>query len=279
MFLLRFLILFACVCTLSLTSFIEANAQQSSLTISPAFVEATVKRGTTYSKVFTIFNDTQTRYRIRPTLTDFWYGDHNQRIYGQPGTLPHSASLWLQLSPAEIVVEPKGTATIRAMIAVPQAVSGTYYTMPIFAVEPADHATQTHDPKSTTLKAAISFQLRGLLILTADDAPNYKVEVAGGEVVPPTDSSELQLNLKVRNSGATQTRTRGMYAILDTAGKLAGRGTMNEKRLMPGQQSSLTSLWAGSLAKGNYTAIVTLTYDRTHAEPATLIREIPFEVK
>jgi hypothetical protein len=64
---------------------------------------------------------------------------------------------------------------------------------------------------------------------------------------------------------------------LDASGKLAGRGTIKEKRFMPGQRNTLKTAWAGELAPGRYTAVITLTYNRVGADPATVVYELPFE--
>ena len=48
---------------------------------------------------------------------------------------------------------------------------------------------------------------------------------------------------------------------------------------MPGQRGDYKAEWAGTLAAGRYTAVVTLSYDRAGAEPATLVYELPFEAR
>src|SRR5206468_274358 len=103
-----------------------SDVQGQSLSITPVYVDATVKRGTTYEKTFTISNKSATRLHLRCSMGDFWYGDHNERIDGPPGTLPHSASNWVQFSPSEIDIEPDGSAAVRAVISVPASAAGGY---------------------------------------------------------------------------------------------------------------------------------------------------------
>jgi hypothetical protein len=275
----RKLLLLLCALTSALCSAHGAAARQNSLGVSPASLDAKVKRGASYTVTYTLSNDTGTRLRFRCSVSDYWYDANNQRVTGSAGTLPRSASPWVQFSPAEVVVEPRGQATVRAIVTVPQTATGGFYTMPVFEALPADAPTpDIHlSTVGTTATASIGFRFRGLLMLTTEDGAEYNVEIVDGSVRPPTPSAPLTLDLAVRNRGTAHARVRGSFAILDSAGRLAGRGRIQEKRFLPGQRGEYKAEWAGELAAGRYTAVVTLSYDRVGAEPATLVYELPFE--
>lgn len=243
-----------------------------SLGLTPATMEATVKRGGSYINAFTLSNGTNARLRVRCSVSDYWYDENNQRITGRAGTLPHSASLWVQFTPAEIIIEPRSSGTVNALITVPPGASGGYYTVPIFETEPADIST----PEAGTAQANIRVRLEGLLLLTTDVATEYSVEVMAGQITAPTTASPLEMSLDVRNRGTSHARVHGVFALLDASGKLAGRGKIDEKRYMPGQRKTYQTVWAGELAPGSYTALITLSYDRAGMAPATLVHEIPF---
>ena len=277
----------ACVCVLLLLTSVKSQAQQQpsgltpvadpnakqSLGLTPALVDANVKRGLTYTQNFTVVNNTNNRLRFHCSVSDYWYDEHNGRVLGRPGTLPRSASLWVQFAPNEVVVEPRSSATIRAIISVPKDAAGGYYTIPFFEGEPAE--------KPTGEKAAASFAVRlgGLLMLATEGASEYNVEVKGSKVLPPTGSSELELQLDIHNEGTAHIRVRGMFAILDSTGKLVGRGRNEEKTFLPGQHDIYKAPWGDDLPPGHYIALVTLTYDRAGLEPASLVYELPFDLK
>jgi hypothetical protein len=275
----RKLLLLLCSLASALCSAHGAAARQNSLGVSPASLDAKVKRGASYTVTYTLSNDTGTRLRFRCSVSDYWYDANNQRVTGSAGTLPRSASPWVQFSPAEVVVEPRGQATVRAIITVPQTATGSFYTMPVFEALPAD--TSTPDiylsTAGTTATASIGFRFRGLLMLTTEDGAEYNVEIINGSVRPPTPSVPLTLDLDLRNRGTAHARVRGSFTVLDSAGRLAGRGRIQEKRFLPGQRGDYKAEWASELAAGRYTAVVTLSYDRVGAEPATLVYELPFE--
>jgi len=288
----RIFITLACVLLAALFS-APARAQQavavapatvtsapSAVGVAPASVDAKVKRGASYTETYTLSNNTSARLRFRCSVIDYWYDDNNQRVTGRPGTLPHSASPWVQFSPAEVTVEPHAQATVRATITVPQAAAGGFYTMPVFEALPVETvAADTPSPSETTATASIGFRFRGLMMLTTEDAVEYNVEIMDGAVKAPTASAPLELSLDVRNRSTTHARVRGSFVILDSSGAPAGRGRIQEKRFMPGQRGDYKAEWAGTLAAGRYTAVVTLSYDRAGAEPATLVYELPFEAR
>jgi hypothetical protein len=254
------------------------GARAQSLGISPAFVDAKVKGGATYSKDYTITNNTGVRLRVRCSVGDYWYDERtNARIDGRPGTLPRSASSWVQFSPAEVIIEPHGAGLVRAVISVPQAAAGGFYTSPVFDIEAADGPAGAG--REGTASAAVLVNFRSLLMLSTIAGSEYNVEIMGGHVAPPTPASPLRVALDVRNRSTTHVNLRGQFAVLNAAGGFAGRGKIDERRFMPGQRDELGAAWANELMPGRYTAVVTLTYERAGLEPASLVYEAQFEVK
>ncbi len=269
----RLLFLSAVTCMVLLCC-AAGSVRAQSLGLTPAMMDATVKRGVTYTNTFTLSNGTNTRVRVRCSVSDYWYDEHNRRMTGRAGTFPHSASLWVQFTPSEIIVEPHSSGSVNAIITVPQGASGGYYAAPIFETEAAD-APSTG--AKGTAHAALTIRIEGLLLLTTEDATEYNVEIMAGQVSPPTVSAPLEMNLDLRNRSTAHARVHGAFALLDASGKLAGRGKILEKRYMPGQRDSFKTVWAGELAPGHYTALITLSYDRAGMEPATMVYELPFE--
>lgn len=274
----RFFTQFVCLPVALLFSFGVARAQQNSLGVAPASVEATVKRGSTYTQTYTLFNNTAERLSFHCSVIDYWYDEANKRLTGRPGTLPRSASASVQFSPAELIVEPHGSATVKATVTVPLGAAGGYYTMPVFEAMPVRSEDASSSPGANAATASIGIRFRGLMMLATADANEYNVEILGGKVSPPTGSTPLELGLEVRNRGTVHARAQGVFAILNTKGQLVGRGKAQDEKFLPGQRKTMRVPWAGELQPGRYTAVVTLSYDRVGMEPATLLYELPFEV-
>ena len=252
-----------------------SNAPAQSVGISPASIDANVKRGSSYTQDFTITNSSGTRLRFRCSTEDLWYDEQGNRLTGRSGTLPHSASLWTQFSSSEVIVEPRASVVVKAVITIPKSASGSFYTVPVFEGLPAAPA----NVKTGTAAATIGIRFRGLMMFTTDEGSEYNIEVMGGKITPPTASTELQLSLDLRNHGTAHAKVRGAFAILNAAGKLAGRGTIEEKTYLPTQRKNIDSQWSGELPPGNYTAVATISYNRVGLEPLSLVYEIPFTVK
>jgi hypothetical protein len=278
MILNKSLLLLACAVLLS--CFGNAMAQQNSVAITPASIDAKVKRGAGYTQTFTLTNNTGTRLRFKCSVQDVWYDEGNKRITGRPGTLPHSASLWVQFAPAEVIVEPRSSGTVKAIVTVPATAAGGYYSVPVFEAMPADPVLEGATLANvSTARANIGVRINGLMMFTTLDAAEYNIEIMGGQISPPTASAELAMQLDVRNRGNAHVRVRGSFAILNSSGVLAGRGGIEEKRYLPDQRKMLEAGWAGELPLGKYTAVITLSYDRVGMEPATLLSELPLVVQ
>jgi hypothetical protein len=264
------------------SSFTVVLAQSASVAISPASIDAKVKRGSSYTQFFTLTNSSNTRLRFKCSLGDVSYDENNKRIEARAGTTPRSASLWIEFLPAEVIVEPHSSGIVKALVTVPSSAAGSYYSAPVFEALPADMANATPGVALITVstaKATIGLRFSGLMMFTTLDAAEYNIEIMVGKITPPTASSELALQLDIRNRGNAHARVRGSFALLNSSGVLAGRGTIKDMRYMPDQRKMLETGWAGDLAPGTYTTVITLSYDRVGMEPATLLYELPLVVQ
>lgn len=257
-----------------------SQAQPGSVGITPASIDATVKRGTSYTQTFTLNNNTGARLKFKCSVEDVWYDEGNKRITDRPGTLPRSASLWVQFSPAEVTIEPHSSGTVKATVTVPATAAGGYYSVPVFEAMPADPVLAGATlAKVTTARATIGIRFNGLMMFTTLDAAEYNLEIMSGQITPPSASAELTIQLDVRNRGNAHARVHGSFAILNSSGLLAGRGAIKVKKYWPGQRKMLQTNWSGELPPGKYTAVVTLSYDRVGMDPATLLYELPLIVQ
>ena len=274
----KHLILIAAITLLSCYS--STQGQKISVAITPASIDAKVTRGTTYSQKFTLVNDTGTRLRLKCSLADMWYDENNRRVAGLAGTSQRSASLWIQFSQEELIVEAHSSGSVNALVTVPRNAAGSYYSVPVFEAMPADPVvTNATLANNSPASARIGLRFNALMMLTTLDAAEYNLEIMGGRITAPTASTELALELDLRNRGNAHVRVRGAFAILNAFGVLVGRGSIEEKRFLPEQKNILPAGWAGELPPGTYTSVITLSYDRVGKDPATLVYELPLVVQ
>jgi hypothetical protein len=256
-----------------LMGFLGVRAQ--SIGISPVSIDTNVKPGSSYTQNFTITNSSGSRFRFRCSTEDLWFDEKGVRLEGRAGTLPRSGSLWAQFSSSEMIVEPRTSAVVQAVITIPPRVTGSFYIVPVFEGSPDVPANS----KTGRTTATIGVRFRGLIMLTTTEGSEYNIEIMGGSITPPTATTELQVSLDLRNRGTAHAKIRGAYAIVNAAGQLVGRGAIDEKTYLPTQRKNLESLWSGALPPGNYTCLATLSYNRVGSEPVSMIYEIPFTVK
>lgn len=256
----------------------SAPAQENSVGVTPASIDAKVTAGASYTQTFTVFNNTGTRLRFECSAEDMWYDEANQRVAGRSGTLPRSASLWVLFSPAEVVVEPHSSAVVMATVSVPKTAAGGYYAVPVFKSMPANDVATTAGA-SNTATASIGVRFLLLMMFTTREATEYGVEVKGGRITPPGATAELAMELDVVNRSNTHVNLRGAFAILNSSGAMIGRGDIPAKRYLPGQRNLIQAGWAGELPPGTYTSVITLSYDRVGLSPATVMYELPLIVK
>jgi hypothetical protein len=254
------------------------SAQQGSISITPASVDAKIKNGASYTQTFTITNDTGEPLRFRCSVEDMGYDENNNRLTGRAGTLPRSASLWIQFTPNEITIEPNSSQSVKAVITVPPEATGSFFSVPVFEGMPAEKPYQNISTKANTATASIGIKFRGLILLTTESGSEYNIEILRGHVTPPTVSSEMELKLDLRNRGTAHARVRGAFAILNSSGNLVGRGNIDEKRYLPVQSDTIKGRWAGELPPGTYTCVVTLSYNRVGLDPFSMVYELPFTV-
>jgi hypothetical protein len=275
------LLVLAALAVFSCFSYAQAQKNSASVSITPASIDAKVQRGSSYTQLFTLTNSTSSRMRFRCSVADMGYDDNNNRLTGRAGTLPRSASLWIEFSPSEILVEPHRSGIVRVLVTVPATAAGGYYSVPVFEAIPVNEvaASASTPAQVITAKAAVGVQFNGLMMFTTLEAAEYNIEIMGGKITPPTASAELALQLDIRNRGNAHARVHGAFAILDGSRALAGRGTLNDLRYLPGQRKLLETSWAGELPPGKYTAVITLSYDRVGRDAATLAYELPLVVQ
>jgi hypothetical protein len=272
---------FILIAAISLFScFSSASAQKMSVAITPASIDAKVSRGSSYAQTFTLVNNTGTRLRFKCSVADMWYDEDNKRVAGLAGTSQRSASLWIQLSPEEIIVEPHSSGKVNAVVTIPGTAAGSYYSVPVFEAMPVEPLLPEAILSTvSTAKARIGLRFNGLMMLTTLDAAEYNVEIMGGRITAPSASTELALEIDIRNRGNAHVRVRGAFAILNSSGALVGRGAIEEQRFLPAQKNVLPGGWAGELPPGKYTSVITLSYDRVGLDPATLVYELPLVVQ
>jgi len=89
-------------------------------------------------------------------------------------------------------------------------------------------------------------------------------------LTPPSENHGLRLDFNLENQGNTHVFPLPRLAILDSHHKLVGKAEADMKRYLPGQKDAMHVDWTGSLAPGDYTAVLTISYGEDRIETQTM---------
>jgi hypothetical protein len=241
-----------------------------SVWISPASLELLLRPGQTAIQECLVGNETDVDMKMKAYTWDFWVSEKNEKIFGPPGSSPlPSLSNWVTFEPAEFTVKAHETAKVRMYLSVPGSAAGGYFGVAFFEGLAPDVATAPGQPR-----IAVSMRLGSLLTAAIDGTEHYQVAVESSEITPPTKTTELAFEIKLKNRSNVHLMVQGVLAIFDPAHRLVGKSRLQQQRFLPGQTDTVKAPYSGELKPGKYTAVLTLIYARDQS----LVEEKSFTV-
>lgn len=254
-------VLFCC-----LTCFVLARqCGAQSLGLAPAQIVEKFKPGVPFQLDLSTVNTGDTPVDMHVEITDLWYNDKNEKVFSAPGTSPRSAANWIQFVPEHFEVGPHGTQRMKAIVTPPADARGGYYATLFVQSKP-----QLSFPKGNGKGVFTSMRIGCLVLLHAENTEEYKIELSNLKLTPPDDAHGLRLDFDLLNSGNTHVFPVARVAVLDGNRKLVAKAENTEKRFLPGQKDLMHVEWAGKLAAGNYTAVLTVAYGEDRIETQQL---------
>jgi hypothetical protein len=241
-----------------------------SLGLAPAQVVQSFKPGVPFEFELSTVNNGDRAVEMNVEITDFWYNEKNEKVFSPPGTSPHSAANWIQFVPEHFNVEAHGTQKMKAMVTPPADAKGGYYAVLFIESKPQLAFDKTKDGRSVFTNMRIGC----LVLLTAEHSEQYKLEISNPKLVPPTATRSLDLSFELLNGGNVHIFPLARLAVLNSEHKLFAKAESEVKRFLPGQKDSMHVSWPGTLAPGDYLAVLTLSYGEDGIET----RQFPFHV-
>jgi hypothetical protein len=245
-------------------------ARAQSLGLAPAEVRYKFQPGQPFEFDLAVSNDGATPEPMRVSVTDFWYNDKNEKVFGTPGSSPRSAANWLEFVPRQLTVPARGTSRVKVIATPPLQVSGGYYAVIFVESKP-----QLAQPATVEKKAVYTnLRLGCLVLLSAKNTEHYGIKVSDAQFTPPGANNAMELAFTLDNQSNTHIFPETRLAILDSQHGLAAKAEGEVKRFLPQQKERLSITWSGTLSRGSYTAILTVLY----GEDQVYTQEFPFEV-
>lgn len=241
---------------LILTVLAAAAQAQVKYGLTPAMVVRNFKPGQPFTVELTVSNGSSRPVLMRGTAMDFWYNGKNEKVFGAPGTLPRSASNWVEFVPRVITVPAEGFSTVRMVVTPPADATGSYYCVAFVESKPELARSATAE----TQALYTNIRLGALVMLAAEKSEKFKINVSDARFSPPAPSHDLTLEFEVDNESNTHIFPRSAVAVLNEGHEIVAKTEGEIKRFLPGQTDRLSLKWGGTLPPGSYTALLTLVY-------------------
>lgn len=242
---------------LVVTGAVSAPAQTLGLT--PAEIRATFKPQQVVQFDLAVSNDADTPVPMRASVMDLWFDPAtNEKVFGAPGSLPHSAANWVAFVPPTFTVPPRGTGKVKVVITPPADAAGGAYAVVFLESKPELARPGTADGKPIYA----NIRLGALVLLGADGTEEFHVEVTEPELTPPTATHGLDLVFQLANTGNSHIFPEARLTVLNAARQVVARTEAETKRFFPGQKDAMKLTWSGSLPPGDYSGVLTIAYGR-----------------
>lgn len=237
--------------------------------LTPAMVVETFKPGQPFEIELAVSNGGGAPVVMRGVTMDLWYDEKSDKVFAPPGTLPRSASNWIEFVPRVITVPAQASAKVKMIVTPPANADGSYYSVAFVESKPELTRNATAESKAVFT----NIRLGALILLSAEKTEAYKLAVSDVRFVAPGPNQELSLEFLADNLSNTHVFPRTQIAIVDSGHDLVGKAEGEIKRFLPGQRTRLKVSWSGDLAPGNYTAILTVIYGNNRV----YTQEFPFQ--
>lgn len=248
----------------------QVAALQVKYGLTPAMVVERFKPGQPFEVELVVSNGSAAPVLMRGLAMDFWYNEKNEKIFSAPGTLPHSASNWIEFVPRTFTVPAQGSAKVKMIVTPPANATGSYYSVAFVESKPEITRAATAESKAMFTNV----RLGTLILLSAEKSESYRIEVSDARFSPPAPNRDLYLDFLLDNQSNTHLFPRPQVAILNSQHELVAKADGEIKRFLPGQRGRIGVTWSGDLAADSYTAVLTMVYggDKIYTQ------EFPFRV-
>jgi hypothetical protein len=223
---------------------------------SSAVMQRAAARGERYEGTLTIRNSSDAPQPARVVQTDYAFTADGRTTFGAAGTSPRSNARWIRFDPAELVVPPRATASVRYTVTVPDGadLSGTYWSLLIVeqtsAAPPAAGGRAGGDVGLTVAtrhatQIATHVGTRGAARVEVDSV--QATSLVGGR---------RALRFDFFNVGDRSAAVTLKADVYDGAGTLVSRQTKVRGVLYPGSSGRQT-FDVGPITPGSYRVIIT----------------------
>ena len=241
----------------------DPSAPRNGISLSPSVVMLSGQPGQAHRQTLRLTNHTSRELAFRLEAQDV-IAEEGRRTFVAAAERPGSIAATAVFSPKDLVIAPGAVGTADVTVTMP-AGSPIRGVAVIFRGQTVV-GNQRGVAMTASLGALITFSMSG----------DTRIEADGPEISDQTEASNLAVTEWVTNVGREPVVASGAAALLNHAGTLVGKVSVEPQRLMPGERLAFKAEYPALLAAGRYRAIFSLEYD-DHARKV-LTRAAEFDV-
>jgi len=219
-----------------------------SITLSPAVVMARGSFGQALTQTLTMSNQTGAELSFVMEAYDEVIKD-GKRVFVPAGELEHSIAATAVFSLKAILVKPHSSASVDVRLTLPAATQ-------VRAISALFRGTDVLPSRS-----AVGMTASLATLITFNLTNDVKLESEGIHVTPSTETSNMNVALRMINSGSEPVVPEGVAAVLDSTGKLAAKASFPGLRLLPGEKLDFTAEFPEQLRPGSYKVLCSFQFE------------------
>lgn len=230
-------------------------AQESrSITIIPPRFELFANPGEQLSEIIRVRNDSASPESLTVLVEDFTStGEEGQVVLeeGQSDQL-YSLAKWIQTEATDIVIQPGEEKPFTFTISVPKnAEPGGHYASVLF---------QGGGGQVEGGGASVVQRVGNLILLRVSGNVTENAEIETFSAPTYSQTTPLNLSLRVKNNGNTHIQPKGTIIITDLFGKKVDELPLSGQNVLPGVVRKMDTEWNKPNVLGYYTATLVSTY-------------------
>ena len=233
--------------------FSQQDINAATIRISTPKIILELAPGETYSGEIVAENPAEDENKVKIYMQDWAYtpGGTGEKKFAPAGTMPLSAGKWITFSPTQEVIKPFGRVTAHYTINVPADAKGSYFAVLFFE----SILGSTTDEEGVNV--LVAGRIGALFFIDIKGTVDRKGEIRSVDVLAPEGNKPMEITSVFHNTGNADISLGGNFLIMDSEGKVLGRGDLNKIYTFPGDTGTGKVQWVGRLPKGSYQLLLT----------------------
>ena len=230
-----------------------AQGESRGITIIPPKFELFGNPGDQITEKIRVRNDSQSPVSYAVLVEDFTSTGEEGQVALEEGQHDSLFSLaqWLELETKDLILQPNEEKSMSFTINVPRnAEPGGHYASILFQVG------GTAIPGA----ASVSQRVGALILLRVSGNVTEKGMIQTFETPKYSQTSPLNLTLRLKNDGNTHIIPKGTIIITDLFGRKVDELPLNAQNVLPGATRKMDTEWKRPNLLGYYTATLVATY-------------------